>query len=93
MKRFLAAALVPGLVACYGAWCILSGQALVPATRVQGFKRVSGTDAVTGGVCYILLAAWIYVYLDWRDRERLRWLRVPVLVALWIAYTGAILLR
>jgi len=93
MKRFLAAALVPGLIACYGAWCIFNGRAHVPGSLGNGIKVTSGTEAVTGGVCYLLLALWIYVHLDWRDRKHLRRFRVPALILLWIAFTTVILLR
>jgi len=90
MKRFVAAAFVPALVAAYGIWCLLTGHGWVPR-KASGFAPVSGHHAVTAGLCYILLATYIYVYLDWRDRERLRRFRIPVLIALGGAFAGIIL--
>jgi hypothetical protein len=74
----------------YGVWCILSGQAWVPR-KGSGLAPVSGSHAVTAGLCYILLAAYAYVDLDWRRRERLRRFRIPVLVVLGTAFSGLIL--
>ncbi len=89
--KWLAYNFVAAGVGGYGIWCILNRKACVPAGRGRGIKTLEGTDAISAGVCYLLLATFAYVSEDWRERERLRRFRLPALILIAAAFACLVL--